>query len=216
MALPMFNRSSPSARLSSGFSAGSEGGGGYSPIFGGKPRIKTPGQVQGDVSSILDSVIPGFSGLSGTASKYLDDLMNGRLPPSVVNEIQDAGAAQAVAGGMPGGSREWGNTFAQGVLRNIGGAAEERKTKGLSGLLSMLQGYSGTAALTPAQVQDQSNTRAIYDSAPVPAYAIPYMMNTYKNAAGGGGPAAGGKGPGSGVWTDVWKNGMRGREYVRF
>lgn len=165
---------------------------GYSPVFGGVPNLPSAGAVQGDLSSILNGAIPGFSGLSQNASGYIDDLMGGRLPPSVINEIQDAGAAQAVASGIPGASRDFGSVFGNEVLRNIGTAAETRKQKGFSSLLDLLRSYSGTAALTPGQVQDQGNSRAMYDSAPIPSYAVPYMMDTYKKAAasGGGGSSA--------------------------
>lgn len=159
---------------------------GYNPIFGGVPNIPSAGATQGSVNSIINSAIPGFNGLTQTGTQLIQDLMSGKLSPGTVNEIQDAGAAQAAASGVPGASREFGSVFADQVLRNIGTASEKRQQQGFGNLLSLLQGYSGTAMLTPAQIADQQNTRATYDAAPIPAYAIPYMMDTYKNAAGGG------------------------------
>lgn len=180
----------------SGYSpTGAAAGGarGYSPIYGGVPNLPTSTGTQNNVTSILNQAIPNFSGLTSGASSHIDDLMNNRLPVSVQNDIQDAGAAQAVAGGMPGNSREFGGVFGNSVLRNIGIAGEGRQQQGFQDLLALLQGYSGTAALTTAQTQDQDNTRAIYDSAPIPAYAIPYMEGRYQaaaNPAGGTGAIA--------------------------
>jgi hypothetical protein len=209
---------------------GGTGARGYNPIFGGVPNLPTATGTQTNVSNILNQAIPGFSGLTQSATTRIDDLMNGRLPQSVINEIQDAGAAQAVAGGMPGNSRDFGGVFGNSVLRNIGSAAEGRKQQGFQDLLALLQGYSGTAALTPEQTQDQENARAIYASAPIPGYAIPYMQNQYQQASrpsggttissGGGSnsgmpwwmqggtefrrPGAAGGGAGSGAWNRIY------------
>lgn len=189
---------------------------GYDPRFGGVPNLPTSTATQSNVTSILNQAIPNFSGLTSGASSHINDLMNGRLPMSVQNDIQDAGAAQAVAGGMPGNSRDFGGVFGNSVLRNIGVAGEGRKQQGFQDLLSLLQGYSGTAALTPAQTQDQDNTRAIYDSAPIPAYAIPYMEGQYQaaaNPAGGTGALALPGGGGSSDQTPWWQQGATGRAF---
>lgn len=172
---------------------------GYSPIFGGVPNLPGAGQTQGTVNSVINSAIPGFSGLTQTGTQLIDDLMNGKLPQGVVNDIQDAGAIQAAAGGMPGASRDFGSVFANEILRNVGTASQERKQRGFTNLLDMLRSYSGTAALTPGQVADQGNTKAMYDSAPIPSYAIPYMMDQYRSASMASSPASG---SGGGNWAD--------------
>lgn len=212
----------PRARSGSGGTSNvsyGSGARGYDPRFGGVPDLPTSTGTQSNVTSILNQAIPNFGGLTSAASSHIEDLMNNRLPMSVQNDIQDAGAAQAVAGGMPGNSRDFGGVFGNSVLRNIGIAGEGRKQQGFQDLLSLLQGFSGTAVLTPAQTQDQDNTRAIYDSAPIPAYAIPYMENQYRaaaNPAGGSGalalPSVGG---GDNDPTPWWARGNNARAFTQ-
>lgn len=193
---------------------GSTGAKGYDPKYGGVPTLGTSGQLQGNLTNILNQAIPGYSGLTQSASSIIGDSMEGKLPPDVQNVIRDASATQAVASGMPGSSNMSGTLSGNRTLRDLGITSLQRQDSGVKDFLSFLQGVSGTAAPTFGQLQEQENAIDQYASAPNPAAAAgeqERLFNKYSNPAGGTGGGSGG----GGVWTDVWKNGLRTKQLVK-
>lgn len=147
------------------------GGGAGSGAYGSVPTLPTTGALQGNVSNILNSAIPGYSGLSQGASSIIGDAMAGRLPGDVQNVIKSNAATQAVMSGMPGSSAVGGTLMGNRTLRDLGLTSLQRQDSGVRDLISMLQGVSGTAAPTFGQAQDQENARATFAAAPDPRAA---------------------------------------------
>lgn len=110
---------------------------------GGSP---TPGV--GGISSILNSAIPGFSGLTKSATGNIMDLLGGDPSPSIARR---ANAYFGANSGMPGSEFVRNRGF---DLYNQQG--EQRKETGLHDLLSLLAGYSGNAFPTVGE-QQQGN-----------------------------------------------------------
>lgn len=164
--------------------------GGGSDAYGSKPVLPTTGQLQTDITGILNQAIPNFSGLSGQASSIIGDAMSGRLPQDVQNLIQDRAATQAVMGGLPGTSNLSGSLFGNRTLRDLGITSLGQQQQGVKDLISLLQGFSGVAAPTFAQAQEQANAIAKYESAPDPSAAAAEqerLYNKYSNPAAGSG-----------------------------
>lgn len=107
-------------------------------------------------TAALNSAIPGFSGLTGNASSYLKELMSGRITLGERNAVYNAGAERGTAGGMPGGSTQSGNIFANNDLRTLGLMAGERQQQGLNGFMQLLQTVSGSVVPTAGQQQQQN------------------------------------------------------------
>lgn len=163
-------------------------GAGSAAAYGTKPVLPTTGALQTNLSGILNSAIPNFSGLSGQASGIIGSALSGQLPPDVQNLIQDNAAAQAVMGGMPGSSRMSGTLFGNKTLRDLGTTSLARQDSGVKDLIGLLQGVSGAAAPTYGQAQEQENARAKYEAAPDPRAAAAEeerLYNKYSNPAAG-------------------------------
>lgn len=107
-------------------------------------------------TAALNSAIPGFSGLTGNASSYIKQLMSGSITPGERSAVYQAGAERGTLGGMPGGSTQSGNIFANNDLRTLGLMAGERQQQGLNSFMNLLQTVSGTVVPTAGQ-QIQSN-----------------------------------------------------------
>lgn len=180
------------AKRTGGFLAAAAGPtSGTNPVFGSVPKLPTASATQQSVSDIINSVIPGFSDLTSQAGGIIRNLMNGQLSQETQHNIRNSAATQAAASGMPGNVGS-GSLYGNRTLRDIGRTTEQQQQQGLSDLLSLLTGVSGTAALTPAQVQDQGNAIAKYQAAPIPEYAVPYLLDQYKQTASQGVNPAGG------------------------
>lgn len=183
------------------------GGGGYDPRYGGIPQLPTSAGLASNLSSILNQAIPGFNGLTQSASGIIGSALKGEVPTDVRNVIADAAAARAVGGGMPGSSTRTGTLFGNASLRDLGLTSLQQQQTGIHDLLSTLGAYSGTVAPTFGQAQEQENARSQYAAAPVPAAAAAEqerLYNKYANAAiGGGGGATGGI-----PWWQQGKNAM--------
>ncbi len=151
--------------------------------FGKVPVLPTSGELQGNVTGILNQAIPGYSGLTQSASGIIGSALKGQVPTDVQNLINTQSANQAVLSGMPGTSTTRGTLAGNRTLRDLGLTSLQRQDEGVKGLLGMLQGVSGTAAPTYGQLQDQENTRAQYAAAPDPAAAIGQMAR-YANSGG--------------------------------
>lgn len=187
---------------------------GYNPAYGGVPVLPTGQQLQSNITGILNQAIPGFNGLTNSASSIIGDSMSGKLPTDVQNLISDRSATQAVASGMPGSSNTGNTLFGNRTLRDLGLTSLARKDQGVKDLIGLLQGFSGAATPTVGQLQDQDNSKAEFDSAPLPAEAAKEqerLYDKYSNPAAG--TVGGGGGGEEGFWTDVYENGQRGRKF---
>ena len=144
---------------------------GYSAATGGIPSLPSASTLSSNQLGILNNAIPGFSGLTKSASSIVGSALNGQIPQDVQQQIQDAAAKQAVEGGMPGSNMQSGSLFGNSYLKNLGLTSLGQQQTGMQDLLSLLQGYSGTVAPTFGQGQEQSNAQAQYAAAPQPAAA---------------------------------------------
>lgn len=144
---------------------------GYDPRFGGVPNVPTTSTLSSNMRSILNQAIPGFTPLTKSASSIIGSALSGEIPQDVQDQIQNSAAEQAVAGGMPGSSRISGSLYGNRTLRDVGLTSLNQQQTGIKDLLSLLQGYSGTAAPTFGQSQEQENARAQYAAAPIPSEA---------------------------------------------
>lgn len=186
---------------------------GYSDVYGGVPVLPSTGQLASNLTGILNQAIPNFSGLTGQASGIIGSAMSGQLPQDVQDVIQNAAATQAVMGGMPGSSRISGSLYGNRTLRDLGLTSLQRQDKGVTDLISLLQGVSGTAAPTFGQAQEQENARAKYEAAPEPAAAATEQQRLYDKYANPAAlPNSGGGGGGSEVpW---WMRGTNGSNFL--
>lgn len=161
------------------------------------------------MANILEQAIPGFSGLTSGASQIIQDAMSGRVPGDVQRIIRDRAAVQAQASGMPGAGA--GSLHGNLELRDLGLTSLGQKQQGFNDLLQMLTGFSGTAAPTFGQLQDNETSRAVLSAAPDPAAAAAEqerLFNKYSRPAAGTTASAGG---GASPFNVTWfQNGMQG------
>ncbi len=182
---------------------------GYSSAYGGVPQLPTSAGLASNLQGIINQAIPGFNGLTQSATNVIGSALGGQVPTDVRNIIADKAAAQAVSGGMPGSSSVTGTLFGNSGLRSLGLTSLGQQQQGVHDLLGMLQGYSGTVAPTFGQSQEQENARAQYAAAPNPTAAAAEqerLYNKYSNPALGFGGGAGGAG--SIPWWQQGKNAM--------
>lgn len=117
-------------------------------VYSGTPATNpTPGTS--NIRDILNSAIPGFSKLLGSASGNIDDLLSGDASPSVARR---ANAYFGASSGMPGSE----------FVRNrgfdlYGQQGDARKQQGLHDLLSLLSGAAGN--LFPTVGEQQSGNQ---------------------------------------------------------
>jgi len=113
----------------------------------------------------IANTIPGFEGLTSSASNLIKSLMSGNLGGAQKRAIFDAGAERGTASGMPGSTGIAGSLFANNDLRNIGVSSQQNQQQGFQDLLAMITGYSGTVAPTTGQEQQQNqfNTKLAFD-----------------------------------------------------
>ena len=148
----------------------------YSPAYGGVPVLQTPQELQSQLTGIINTAIPGYSGLSQQGSNYISQLMSGKLPTDVQNAIQDKAATYGVTSGMPGSGLARNRS-----LRDLGLTSLQAQQTGFGDLVNFLQGSSGTSALTPGQLAEQQNAAAQYAAAPDPMAAALKQIQTYKD-----------------------------------
>jgi hypothetical protein len=109
----------------------------------------TIGNVNPSPLTAWDSIIPGFSGLTKTATSNASQALSGNVPQDVINNIQDQAAAWGVSAGMPGfGS---GTLTSEQALKNLGLTSLGQKQTGQNDLLGLIGGYSGTVLPTVGQ-----------------------------------------------------------------
>ena len=83
------------------------------------------------MTSLLNSVMPGWSGAATQAGKNITSELQGQIPTDVAEQIQSSTAAQALTGGF-GGSGLMGNTLA----KNLGLTSLQLMNQGQSSLQS--------------------------------------------------------------------------------
>ena len=83
------------------------------------------------MTSLLNSVMPGWSGAATQAGKNITSELQGQIPTDVAQQIQSSTAAQALTGGF-GGSGLMGNTLA----KNLGLTSLQLMNQGQSSLES--------------------------------------------------------------------------------
>jgi hypothetical protein len=151
----------------------------YSAAYGGIPTLQSPNELQGNMSNILNQAIPGYSGLTQSATGIIGDAMAGQVPGDVSRLINDTAASRAVASGMPGSNAMPGTLVGNRSLRDLGLTSLQRQDTGVRDLLGFLQGVSGTAAPTFGQAQDQQNQISTLASAPDPQAAAAEQERLY-------------------------------------
>lgn len=151
----------------------------YSAAYGGIPTLPSSSELQGNVSTILNQAIPGFSGLTKTATGIIGDAMSGVVPGDVSRVINDAAASRAAASGMPGSNAIPGTLVGNRSLRDLGLTSLQRQDQGVRDLLGFVQGFSGTVAPNVGQVQEQENQRAAFAAAPIPEEAAREQERLY-------------------------------------
>ena len=99
--------------------------------------------------------VPGFDEMSNAASAYNQDLLTGA--PSL-DRNRNAGANYAASMGLaPGGGN--GDFMDRWNYDLYGKETERRKQQGVTNMLSMLQGFSGTAVASPGQILGDEASR---------------------------------------------------------
>lgn len=110
-----------------------------------------PNSIPGS-NQTYNTGIPGFDVLSQAASQNVSDLLRGVESPAIT---QNMNAMWGAGAGVPGSE----------FLRNravdlYGQRSQARKQQGLSDLLNMMQGYSGTVTARPADILGQQTAFA--------------------------------------------------------
>lgn len=106
----------------------------------GAPR---PNSVSGNMGNILNGAIPGFNGLTQSATDIIKNLMSGQPSSSPTKR---ANAYFGANSGMPGSD----------FVRNrgfdlYGEKSDQYQQRGFQDLLALLSGYSGTVMPTTGQ-----------------------------------------------------------------
>lgn len=121
-------------------------------ILGNQFHVPTAGTGSSapNMSSILESGIPGFGGLTRSATGIIGNLLTGLPSPSLARR-ENAYFGQA--SGLGSSNTDPTHDF----LRNrgfdlYGEKAEQRQQTGLKDLLALLAGYSGSVVPTTGQV----------------------------------------------------------------
>lgn len=121
------------------------------------PQVGTRTGSSVNMNSLLESGIPGFGGLTRSATDIIGNLLNGLPSPSLARREN---AYFGAASGLGSSNTDPTHDF----LRNrgfdlYGQKAEERQQTGLKDLLSLLSGYSGSVVPTTGQAlqNDQFN-----------------------------------------------------------
>jgi hypothetical protein len=107
------------------------------------------GNVAPNPNAAWSSILPGFTGLTSTATGNAGQALSGNVPTDVINNIQNQAAAWGVSAGQPGfGSQSL--TSGQ-ALKNLGLTSLGQQQTGQNDLLGLIGGYSGTVAPTTGQ-----------------------------------------------------------------
>lgn len=131
-------------------------------IFGTVPGDLGMPNPQADLASVL----PGLSGLTGTASADILSNLSGILSPGTNTSLQNAAANFGVTSGMPGSGLDWNSLYG-----NIAGASTSQQALGEQQYNSLIPTVSGTQTVNP-QLQTQiAEQNAVNNAAPNPTDA---------------------------------------------
>lgn len=155
--------------------------------YGSIPNLPTSGALSSNVYNILNSALGGNLGaLTSGATDVIKNALTGTLSKAETDAMQKRRAEMAVLQGMPGAANIVGTALGNASIMDPANEIYRRQNQGIASLLNLLQGYSGTAALGPGQVQEQENAIAKYESAPQPAAAFAEqerLFNKYSSPA---------------------------------
>lgn len=104
-------------------------------------------------NNIIEQSIPGFSGLTSSATSIINNLLSGGAS---TGPSQNAAAKFGVKTGMPGSGVS--NAFGYDLHNKRG---DEMRQRGIDDLLKLVTGYSGTVAPTAGQQMEEA--RSIQD-----------------------------------------------------
>lgn len=167
---------------------GGSGNTGYDPVTGqanysyaGGAFGSQPGAVPvPQPAAALGAQIPGLSGLNRQASGVLNSELMGQLAPDTRRAIQDAAAAQAVSGGMPGSNAIAGTLGGNRQLRDIGLTSQQLQSQGLKDYSSFVPTVSSTQTVNPAVEAEINTQNSINAAAPNPQAAATYAQGLFQ------------------------------------
>jgi len=156
-----------------------------SPTQGNGAYGLVPGQVSAPASIYdqLNSNIPGYGGLTSTATGDIQSELSGTLSPETMSAIRDYSAASGAALGQPGDS---GLATLIG-MRTTGNTSEGLQQQGFNNF-NTFTGTAGSQQQSPFLMADIAGENAATDAAPNPASAASYALQLYQqymNPAGG-------------------------------
>jgi hypothetical protein len=122
----------------------------------------------------LGAQIPGLQGINSQASGVISDYLGGRLPPDVVNAIQDSAARFGVSSGMPGS----GLAGHRGA-RDLGLTSLDLQGRGLAAYSPFVGAVSSTQTVNPALQTQIAEQNAVNAAAPDPTMAASYAKKLY-------------------------------------
>lgn len=110
--------------------------------------LQMPSTTTVNTQGLFNTGIPGFEALSQIASSNVKDLLSGA--PSLARN-RNAGATFAASMGLApaGGTGDFMDRWNYDLYGN---QADARKQAGLSNLLNLIQGYSGTVVARPGEI----------------------------------------------------------------
>lgn len=187
---------------------------GYNPAYGGVPSVPTPqgtqaGAIAGNIGSLadlyqlstgtagasaagagaqLDANLPGWRGATTTSMGNINDLLAGKIPQDVVNQLSQRAAERGVALGMPG-SDNANAALIQALGQTSLGLTQqgEQELTGAIGRTPTGPAFNpSTMLLTPQEQQQWQYLANELGAAPIPAQAAAANLGALR-----GGVAAG-------------------------
>lgn len=107
------------------------------------------------INQMLQSVIPGYSGIVSGASGNIQSMLKGEVPTDVAQQIQNSAAARAIGGGY-GGSGAHANL----VARDLGLTSLDLTQKGISSAQSWISSMASHYEPSMMNVKDMFITPA--------------------------------------------------------
>jgi len=167
---------------------------------------------QEQLTAMLNSIIPGWSGMSATAGKNMASELSGQIPTDVLQQIQSSSAAQSLTGGF-GGSGMAGNLTAkdlgltslnltqtgQSELENWTGMVDKMFAPGQFNVSSMFvdpqtefQDTMQNQEMSWSQQWQQNQVSAMPDPTMAAMFKMTSSMGEGMMSGGGGGGGGGG------------------------
>ena len=123
-----------------------------------------------------NAAVPQMKGLTDNTAKTINQYLQGWLPSSNVQQLQDASAAYGVSSGMPGSGFSMNNS-----LRSLGVNSLALQQQGIQDYLSFLSG-TGSQQIDPSLVASIASRNALMKSAPNPTKAGQYLEKLAKGS----------------------------------